>query len=132
MSKKHDHTWTEKPATKIAVAILKAQAKFSGIMNKQLNKLSLSKLKISLIAFCMIWGGLSIYFIFFNKQSKIKVERIKTVRPMEDDPEGRIDNQTIDNIHLYKEYMDSIKQPISPGLLDSMNYLEEMYLQQQK
>lgn len=37
-----------------------------------------------------------------------------------------------EQIQDYKKYMDSIGQPIRPGMLDSMRILEEIYLQQQK
>lgn len=132
MKKKKEYPWTDKPAGKIASAILKVQTKTSDLMNNKLNKLSAQRLKLVLLAFCVCWGGLSIYFIAFDKKTKVKVEKIRMITQPENRVEYSVDTETIYQIHAYKKYMDSLGEPIRPTLLDSMNILEEIYLKQQK
>ena len=130
----------DKVAGKIATFFMKVQTKFSNFMNKKVSHLSLTKMKILLTLFCLSWGGLSIYFIvnavFDSKQISIKIDRINIPIPIErpDDrlSEDHVDEETFLQIQDYKKYMDSTHQPIRPGLLDSMNVLEQIYLSQQK
>jgi len=104
----------------------------SDLMSNKLNKLSAQRLKLVLLVFCLCWSGLSIYFIAFDKKRTTRVEKIRTIHQPNEQNEYRIDSETIDKIHKYKQYMDSIREPIRPSLLDSMNTLELIYLQQQK
>ena len=128
--KKKEYPWTDKPAGKIASAILKAQTKTSDLMNNKLNKLSVRRLKILLLAFCVGWGSLSIYFIVFDRKPKVKIDKIRMVRQPDENAEYKVDTEIIEQIHAYKQYMDSLGEPIRPSLLDSMNTLEQIYQQQ--
>lgn len=124
----------DKVARKIAGSILDFQLSFSNRMNK------LRSLKMILISFCLVSGSLSIYFLadaIVNKSKPgIKVDRIRTPRPIyapfEDMYNEDIPDEIYQGIQEYKMYMDSIDEPVRPGLADSMRVLEEMYLQQQK
>jgi hypothetical protein len=124
----------DKVAGKIARGILFAQERFSNWMNK------LKSLKLVLICFCVISGSLSIYFfvdaIVSKPEVKIKIDHIRTPRPIYEPSEDMYDEKLPDDIYReiqeYRKYMDSIGEPIRPGLADSMRTVEEMYLQQQK
>jgi len=124
----------EKLAGRIAGAILSAQERLSNRMNR------FKGLKTLLIIFCIVSAGLSTYFlvdaITRKPKAKIKVDRIRTPRPAYETPEEMYDEKMPEeiyyNIQNYRRYMDSIGEPIRPGLADSMRMLEEMYLQQQK
>jgi hypothetical protein len=130
MSKKKEYPWTDKPAGKIAAGILKVQTKMSNTVNNKLNKLSVKRLKIVLLLFCLCWGSFSIYFIVFDKNTAPKPAKIRMVHQPDENSEYKVDTEIIEQIHAYKKYMDSLGEPIRPSLLDSMNTLEQIYLQQ--
>lgn len=124
----------EKIATRIANTILAVQTKFSNRMNR------FKGLKTLLIIFCITSAGLSTYFlidaIVTKPKPKIKIDRIRPPRPAYETPEEmydeKIPEEIYNNILGYRRYMDSLGEPIRPGLSDSMKMIEEMYLQQQK
>ncbi len=123
-----------KVAEKIAGGILKFQDAFSNRMNR------LKSLKLILICFCVLSGGLSIYFlvdaIASKPKPKIRIDRIRTPQPIYEPSEEMYDEkipvEIYHQIQDYKRYTDSTGEVIRPGLADSMRILEEMYLQQQK
>ena len=123
-----------KVAEKIAGGILRFQNAISSRMNR------LKSLKLILICFCVLSGSLSIYFfvsaIVSKPRQKIKIDHIRTPRPIYESTEEMYDEKIPDEIYRsiqeYKRYMDSTGEPIRPGLADSMRTLEEMYLQQKK
>ena len=133
-------TLHDKTANKISSALLKVQTKTSNAMNKRIAGISGKRMTIILWVFCLFWGGLSIYFIvdgvFGSKQPAIKVDRINVPRHInraeDEQTESRVDEETFRQIQTYKKYMDSTHQLIRPGLLDSINVLEQIYLSQQK
>jgi hypothetical protein len=130
----------DKLAGTIAGFLIKVQTKCSDFMNDKLSRVPVKKMKAFLILFCLFWGGLSGYYLFtaiFNKkQAPIKVESINVPRhintTVDEQIEGRVDKETFDKIESYKKYMDSTHELIRPGLLDSINILEQIYLSQQK
>ena len=130
----------DKVAKGIAGFFIKVQTKLADRMNKSISGISIKRTKAILILFCLFWGGLSVYFIanavFGSKQPPIKVDHVKTLQhisqPDEEEIENRVDPETYRQIQEYKKYMDSTRQTIRPGLLDSMIILEQIYLSQQK
>lgn len=124
----------DKVAQKIAGGILHFQNAFSNRMNR------LQHLKLIIICFCVVSGGLSIYFlidaIVTKPKSKIRIDHIRTPRPVYESSDEMYDERIPDEIYYsiqeYKRYMDSAGEAIRPGLADSMRTLEEMYLQQQQ
>lgn len=124
----------DKVAGKIAGSMLRMQTLFAMKMNK------IKDLKLFLVLFCLVSGGLSIYFfvdaLVSTPKQTFKVDPIRM--PQHFDKTG---NEVIDHvlpadiyeqIQDYKKYMDSTGQLIRQGMLDSMRILEEIYLQQQK
>lgn len=131
--------WTDKAAGKIAGAGIKLQVKFAKAMNKQVSKVPQQKLKTILVVFCLLSGGFSIYLAAHavfgpkTKQVPVKVEQMHI--PQHYNRSGSEVNETgnyVDGtlyreIQEYKHYMDSLGQPIRPGLLDSIKILEQIY-----
>ncbi len=123
----------DKVAGKIAGFIIGIQTKISDKMNR------FKYLKLVLVFFCVLSAVLSGYFLvdaFVSKpKAKIKVDRIRSPRPIEGPSEEMFDERIPDEIYYqiqsYKRYMDSTGEMIRPGLADSMRILEEIYLQQQ-
>ncbi len=130
----------DKAARKIAGFMITAQTKFADRMNKHASKVPVARMKILVILFALSWGGLSFYFIadavFGPKHPRLTIDGIKLLRhidqPRREAGESNVDPGTYRQIQAYKKYMDSTQQSIRPGLLDSMNLLEQIYLSQQK
>jgi hypothetical protein len=130
----------DKMAKGIAGFLMKVQAKFADCLNRGISGISIKRMKVLVVLFCLLWGGLSIYFIakavYGPKQSEVKVDKIKLLQHInqqgEREVENRVNPDTYRQIQEYKRYMDSARQAIRPGLLDSMNVLEQIYLSQQK
>ncbi len=131
--------WKDKAAGKIANVTIRLQTKFAHVMNKLVSTMPQKKLKIILIAFCLISGGFSIYlaanaiFGTTKKQPAIKVNPIHIPRHYDktgseiNEPDNAIGDDLYREMQEYKHYMDSLGQTIRPGLLDSIKVLEQIY-----
>lgn len=131
--------WTDRAAGKIAGAGIKLQTKFANVMNKQFSNIPPHKLKTVLVIFCLLSGGFSIYLAAHavfgpeTKQVPVQVEQMHI--PQHYNRSGSevnemgsyVDEILYREIQEYKRYMDSLGQPIRPGLLDSINVLEQIY-----
>lgn len=130
----------DKVAGKIAGGLIIVQTKFSDGMNKLISTMTIKKVKMWLAAFCIVSGGLSIYFFVNALVSKPKqVFKIDNVHVPEhfdksgdEIMENPVPDEMYQNIQEYKRYMDSLGEPIRPSLLDSIKILEEIYSQQKK
>lgn len=130
----------DKVAGKIAGGLIKVQNKFSDAMNKLVSKITRKTMKVWLGMFCLISGGLSIYFfvnaIVSKPKTSIKVDTIRIPKYFDKSGDEIMENPVPDemyqNIQEYKKYMDSLGEPIRPSQLDSIKILEKIYLQQQK
>lgn len=127
------HPLQDRVAGKIAATLLGVQARVSNRMNR------LKNLKWLLILFCMLSGSLSIYFIaealLLVPHKQLKIDPILIPKHF-DQPADTVIGPAIPadiilQIKDYKRYMDSMGEPIRPGLLDSMRVLEEIYSEQQ-
>ena len=130
---KAGHQLQDNVAGKIAATLLGVQARVSNRMNR------LKNLKWLLIFFCMLSGSLSIYFIAESiitvPKKKLSIDPIRVPQHF-DQPTDTVIGPAIPvdiilQIKDYKRYMDSIGEPIRPGLLDSIRVLEEIYSEQQ-
>lgn len=130
----------DKVAGKIAGFFILLQTKFSNVMDKRFNKLPVQRMKLFLLGFCVLSGGLSIYFLVSaltaKPKSTFKIDQVRMPqhfdRSGDEVMEGVMPEDIYQQIREYRHYMDSTGQTIRPGLQDSMRILEEMYLQQQK
>jgi hypothetical protein len=130
----------DKLAQKIAGGFVLVQTKFSDMMNKQFANMPTRRLKVFLIAFCVFSGGLSLYFfvsaIVTQPRPGFKIDPIKVPQHFDRSGDEMMENEMPEDVYReiqqYRYYMDSIGEPIRPGLQDSMRLLEELYWQQQK
>lgn len=130
----------DKLARKIAWGFVLVQNKFSEIMNKRFANMPTKRVKIFLIAFCLFSGGLSLYFlvsaIVTKPKPAFRIDQVKVPQHFDRSGDEVMENEMPADIYReiqeYRYYMDSIGEPIRPGLQDSMRVLEEIYLQQQK
>lgn len=147
-------TLSDKVAGKIAGVGIKVQQLFAENMNRIFMKTDFKRLKLILIVFCVCAGGYSIYLIvnsvFYadRKQNTLEVQQMdipKHFNKSGDEtimPEATIDEQTYLQIQDFRKYMDSLKLnrtneydsilQARPGLMDSVQVLEQIYLSQKQ
>jgi hypothetical protein len=143
---------SDKVAGKIARAGLKLQAVFGNKMNKLFEKMNIKRLKWLLGIFIVCAGGYSMYLLISAivkpADTTLKIEQVDIPRHFNKTgeetitSEAYVDEETFSNIQGFKKYMDSIKQVngkqydsilfTRPGLLDSVQMLEEIYHSQKK
>ena len=145
---------SDKVAGKIAGVGIKAQQLFTEKMNKLFMKTDFKRLKLILIFFCVSAGGYSIYLIANSvfsperKQKSFEIQQMdipKHFNKTGDEtvmPEATIDEQTYLQIQDFRKYMDSLKLnrtneydsilQARPGLIDSVQMLEKIYLSQKQ
>ena len=147
-------TMSDKVAGKIAGVGIKAQQLFAEKMNRTFMKTDFKRLKLILIFFCVSAGGYSIYLIadsVFSSERKQKTFEIQQMDiPKHFDktgdetvmPDATVDEQTYLQIQDFRKYMDSLKLnrtkeydsilQARPGLMDSVQVLEQIYLSQKQ
>ena len=147
-------TVSDKVAGKIAGVGIKAQQLFAEKMNRLFMKTDFKRLKLILIFFCVSAGGYSIYLIANSvfsperKQIAFEIQQMdipKHFNKSGDEtvmPEAIIDEQTYLQIQDFRKYMDSLKLnrtneydsilQARPGLMDSVQVLEQIYLSQKQ
>lgn len=147
-------TMSDKVAGKTAGVGIKAQRLFAERMNKLFMKTDYKRLKLILIFFCVSAGGYSIYLIANSvfsperKQQSFEIQQMdipKHFNKTGDEtlmPEATIDEQTYLQIQDFRKYMDSLKLnrtkeydsilQARPGLMDSVQVLEQIYLSQKQ
>lgn len=138
--KEKENPLQDKVAGKIATVFIKIQSGFSDRMNKYFGTMKTQHIKLWLLAFCIVSGGLSIYFfadaIVSKPKPKFRIDQVRVPQHFDKSGDEVMENALPDDIYQqiqdYKKHMDSIGEPIRPGLADSMRVLEEIYLQQQK
>lgn len=142
--KKHKTStgWTDKAARKIGGVGIKAQQKFSVMMNKLFEGMPVKRLKLLLVVFCVLGGGYSIYLAVDaitddgKRSTMIKVDPVNVPKHFEQKNEGvilptqSVADDMYKEIQNYKRYMDSLGQPIRQSLLDSIKILEDIYQSQ--
>ena len=137
MKKQNLHAWTDRAAGKIAGVLLALQTKFAKLMHKTVADWPVRKLKVSLIIFCILAGGFSIYFAAVavfraDRQPAYTIDKMNA--PKHIDKTGdeiitpAVDEDVYREIQAFKKssYYDSIVRS-RPGLTDSIKMLEEIY-----
>jgi hypothetical protein len=143
----------DRVARKIASFILKLQTRFANFMNSKTRNVSAPRMKILLIAFCLVSGSYSIYLTVhaFSKKNKatVTIDRIARPKHIDNDVENigssmQVTESDFKKIQAFKKYMDSLRFSTSgkrtydsilvfrPGLMDSITFLEKIYLSQKK
>lgn len=147
-------TVSDKVAGKIAGVGIKVQQLFAENMNRIFMKTDFKRLKLILIVFSVCAGGYSIYLIVNSvfsperKQKALEIQQMdipKHFNKTGDEtvmPEATIDEQNYLQIQDFRKYMDSLKLnrtneydsilQARPGLMDSVQVLEKIYLSQKQ
>lgn len=142
---------SDKAAGWIANAILNTQKKFAVSLEKISASWKPKQQWIFLYLVCLVFGGLSFISIIkpFNKKTGnilSKPSAIKTPRMIPDDEQHAVsitDNE-IRQVHLFKHSLDSLSKTADgkikvdrlmkrrPGLMDSLEMVEQLYYSQKK
>ncbi len=144
---------SDKVAGNIASAGIRLQRKFADGMNKIFKNMNNRNLKAFLILFCLCAGGYSIYLAASaitgseKTQKNLKIDQVDVPKHFDKTgdeviPEAYVDEETFYKMQDFKNYMDSMKQNKSkqydsimqarPGLMDSVQVLEEIYYSQKQ
>lgn len=137
-----------------AAAIDKKQRKCAVYLNQKAEKYSKRYKQICLALFCLLAGGSSIYIAIRaieNPSGKLRIEKMSVPKyAMEGDtisafqPMPVLTETQYHNIQQFKKYMDSLQttkagkikhdsiMKTRPGLMDSIDFIEQIYLQQVK
>jgi hypothetical protein len=139
---------SDKVAGKIAGAGLKIQKAFGNKMNKLFENMNQLKLKRGLIVFTLLASSYSLYLVITaitkpTLPNNFKVEQIDVPKHFDKtgdeiiEQDAMVDEETYTNIQQFKKYMDSLKFNSTkqydsilisrPGLMDSVQMLEEIY-----
>jgi hypothetical protein len=146
------HTWQDAVALKFVKALHKVQSGFASFMNRKLNHLSVQKRRGVFIVFFLVTGSLSLYYIikgiWADKAitNTVKIDKIHF--PKYDNKINKesmvVTDKDYQSIVSFKQYMDSLYATekgkhqydsilqARPGLMDSAQVLEQLYLSQQK
>lgn len=133
-----ENPFQDKVAGKIAGAFMWMQTKFGEGMSKAVGHMKAEQLKLLVILFAVMSGGLSIYFVIDALVSKpmpaLQIDPVRVPKHFDKSGDEVMDDvmpdDIYDDIQSYRRYMDSIGEPIRSGLQDSMRMLEKMYLQE--
>ena len=143
---------SDKAAGLIAGGILKVQKKFANVLGQISASWKTKQQLIFLYLVCIVLGGLSVVAIIkpFNKNapnSLNKPSAIKTPRNIysnEDQHSVRITENEIRQVHVFKHTLDSLSKTDDgkikvnkllnkrPGLIDSLEMVEQLYYSQKK
>lgn len=145
------HQGKDKLAKGIAGFILTMQTGFARKMSRLTRKMPTSSMKVALVFFCMLGTGSSLYFIVKAVQKSapglIRIERISVPKYYNNTDESArpdviVTKREHEEMQAFQRYMDSLHKNNTgkamydsimmnrPGLLDSVNMLEEIYQSQ--
>lgn len=147
-------SFQDKMAKGIAGFLLSIQNRFAGFMDGSINKLTDRSKQVWLVVFCLAFGGFSIYsFVGAFRESGNSGKRIKpdqvAVPKYYDRTNSNIEEPSVSErdmirINRFKKYMDSLKKSVNgrqaydsilktrPGLMDSIQVIEQIYYSQSK
>ena len=103
-------------ARKVVNLLLKTQIKFSKVMSELTKNISVKRLKVLFVVFCLLGGGSSIYLIaeaiFKDEQPAFKIESIDIPKYYDQDLQsGRtIEPKSYEGLQSFRRYMDSVQQ----------------------
>ena len=144
--KEHIHPLKDKLARGIAASLLSIQSRFAVVMDSRINSLSIKAKQFCLLAFCLGFGGFSIYaFIGVYKGNHKTMKPSQVSVPKYYDRTGTevreppITEGNIKRINQFKKYMDSLIKSENgqaiydsilkarPNLMDSILEVEMLY-----
>lgn len=143
----------DRVAKAIAGLLLSAQSRFSNFMNERTKKLNLRTQRLFLFLFCLIFGGFSLYaFVGAFRNSEMSADSLKpdqVIMPKyypekSQSKDPLVSEMDMIRISRFKTYMDSLSRStkgihiydsiiqVRPGLMDSIQVMEELYYSQSK
>ena len=130
----------DKLAGRIASCLLLVQTKFSALMNKRVGSMSRKKIVVMLFMFCLLSGGLSIYFLVDGLLARpvksFEIEKVRIPKHFDRTGDeirgGEMPTGIYHQFQEYRRFMDSSGEVIQPGMQDSMRVIEEMYREGQE
>lgn len=147
----NNHPLKDKLAMKLVSFIIKMQTGFANYMNNKTKHISISKMKMLLIVFCIAFSSYSAYLITGSILRKnkmvgaIKIDNMIVPKFLERSTNKSPAMENHISLHVYKKllvfrkYMDSLQSSKSgkriydsillgrPYLLDSLKLLEKLY-----
>ncbi|HNP25093.1 MAG TPA: hypothetical protein PKL37_23655 [Panacibacter sp.] len=146
------HAWQDKAAVRIYKLIHQMQTGFASFMSRKFNHLTIKKKKTVFILLFILIGGLSVYQIIHGIFSDseigttVKIDKINfPVHNSKSNIERiKVTEKDYQSIASFRHYMDSLNKILNgkyqydsilqarPGLMDSVQVLEQLYLSQQK
>jgi len=142
---------SDKAARWVANGILKTQNKFADALGKFSSTWKSKQQWIFLSVVCLVFGGLSFVAIVqsFNKKHQNVLRKSTRIKIPQKLPEERmsvalITDHEIKQVHLFKHTMDSLSKTSTgkmtlnkllnsrPGLMDSLEMVEQLYYSQKK
>ena len=140
---KKNHAIADKAAGRIAKGILKIQSRFASTLSKLSASWKTRQQWIFLYMVCLVFGGLSVVAVIqpFNKKASnvlSKPSAIRTPRMLPDENRNSvtITEDEFRKVHAFKESLDSVtkKKLLArhPGLMDSLEMVEQLYYSQKK
>jgi hypothetical protein len=133
----------DKAAGWIANGILKVQNRFANVLGKMSATWKTKQQLIFIFLITIVLGGLSVMAIIkpFNKKAQNNLSKPAAIKiPMmltdENDNQVRITYDEIKKIQVFKQSLDSAKRKKllmqRPGLMDSLEMVEQLYYSQKK
>ena len=140
---------SDKAAMWIANRILKMQTKFADILYQKSFSWKTRQQWIFLFTVCVVFGGLSVFIVIrsFNNKSDLKKPsaiQIPKMMPVDQQHSVTITDKEIRQVHVFKHTLDSLSRSDDgktkvknllgrrPGLMDSLELVEQSYYSQKK
>ena len=139
---------------KMEMAVTKQQHKWAEYLNGKTRYTSRRSKILALVTFCFLFGGSSVFLMvsgFKNSSGNIPVEKISFPSFILDNDDHKhflpiptLNDEDMLRIQVFEKYMDSLKwHPTGklkydsicnarPGLMDSVLFLKQLFLQQSK
>lgn len=146
-----NHAVSDKAAGWIAGGILKTQKRFADTLGAISARWKTKQQWVFLCMLCLVFGGLSVVALvkaFNNKTQSISkpaaIEKPRSILKRESKNEVLITDNEIGEVHSFKRLLDSlsktaegkikVKRLLSrrPGLMDSIEMVEQLYYSQKK
>lgn len=153
LKKTLDQSQSDSIGSRLGKGIVKLQTVFAVRLNAATARLSVRKLKMALLLFCLVSGGVSLYLATSGvlgkstKKAAITIDQASVPKHFDKsgdeikDVQNLIDDGLYGQIKAFRAYMDSLQMNnkvtydsillLRPGLLDSITVIEQIYLSQQ-
>ena len=129
---------TDKAAGWISAGIIKVQLQFAKVLGRTSRSWKAKQQWIFLYVICFVFGGLSIFSVIqsFKTKSLSKVSAIKVPRSIHKESSVRITDNEFRQLQNFKRSLDSVSKKklleTRPGLMDSVEMVEQLYYSQKK